>query len=648
MTDTPPGGPVSERMQALLSRAVEEQVSEQRAASTILAEIKEQLGALEAAVRGAAADETVQRLGSAVSTVVADQRTATTLVSQRLEGLTRRLEELSALGEDVTSQAAALDRVQAALQAFGAFPDALSALQREVSGMADRLAPLGGVQSALGELAARAGGGVEVLRPQIAALDAKLTALGTGPDAERVRDAVVDALTLRLERLQQAADRPVVGPEVLKSGLGDLRAELTAAVGEQLDPVRAAVTALGGRLERLADRVGDSSGSADATAELATGLADLTARVEALQALGGELERVASDVRALREAEGGTADKAALEALSADVAHLAEQVAKVPALSVDDIAAHVSARVADRLVETLAPRIADVVLTRVSAAMVGQLAEALAPQLGAQTDAALRAATAASEARVLTHVDEGLLTLAETLLRRKAPARAETRATSRPPAEPLPTEPLADVMDRLDAPVPPAPATASAVAPGAQAAPVAAAAATAEAPARPAVTTGMAPAPAPAGPPASAPAAPAQEPAEEPARAQTKAAPAPARPSGTRPVRRTDKPAGKGADGTASKAAKAPARRQAAKAPAKKAAPRPRPQPLLERTPDLEASDSDLAPVRPPAPPAPSAPPPPGLARPSVAPPPPPVAPAPPPAAQPEPPKRKAWWRPGG
>src|SRR5690349_10446925 len=102
-------------MQELLSRAVEEQVSEQRAASTVLTEIKEQLAALESSVRGAAANATVERLDGAVSTVVADQRTATTLLSQRLEALTHRVEALSALGDDVTTQAAALQRVQEAL-----------------------------------------------------------------------------------------------------------------------------------------------------------------------------------------------------------------------------------------------------------------------------------------------------------------------------------------------------------------------------------------------------------------------------------------------------------------------------------------------------------------------------------------------------
>ena len=39
----PPAGPVSDRMQALLSRAVEEQVTEQRAVSSVLRELRTQV-----------------------------------------------------------------------------------------------------------------------------------------------------------------------------------------------------------------------------------------------------------------------------------------------------------------------------------------------------------------------------------------------------------------------------------------------------------------------------------------------------------------------------------------------------------------------------------------------------------------------------
>jgi chromosome segregation ATPase len=251
-------------MQALLSRAVEEQVSEQRAVSTVLAELKDHVAALEAAVRGAAANESVERLEGSVSTVVADQRTATTLLSQRLEVLASRVEGLSALGTRVEAQAAALDQVERALEQFASFPEALSALQRDVSGVHDRLAPLAELRAAVGDLTARTTSSLDSLRPQLEALAGGAGSTGSALDPERVRDAVVDALATRLERLQQAAERPVVGPEVLRSGLGDMRAGVTAAVGQQLDTVQESITELGGRIDRLVERTGETGAAGEA------------------------------------------------------------------------------------------------------------------------------------------------------------------------------------------------------------------------------------------------------------------------------------------------------------------------------------------------------------------------------------------------
>ncbi|MCW2499937.1 MAG: hypothetical protein JWN87_1613, partial [Frankiales bacterium] len=110
MTDTPggapPGGPVSDRMQALLSRAVEEQVSEQRAVSSLLTELRVQVTGLTESVRLAASDAAVERLGGTVSTVVADLRTSTSLLGQRIEALSKRIESAVADTAAPTEQAA--------------------------------------------------------------------------------------------------------------------------------------------------------------------------------------------------------------------------------------------------------------------------------------------------------------------------------------------------------------------------------------------------------------------------------------------------------------------------------------------------------------------------------------------------------------
>jgi hypothetical protein len=647
-------------MQALLSRAVEEQVSEQRQAAGALVELRTMLAELEDSIRGAASNDAVERLDSTVSTVVADLRTSTTLLSQRLEGLGQRVDaivtdttapieqtavRLSALAAEVSAQAETVGRMRAALEAMGAFPEAMAALQRDVAGLHDRVAPLADVQAAVSDLGTRTYAVLEALRPQLASLEAKLAALGNLPAASRLRDEVVDALGPRLERLQQAAERPVVGPEVLRSGLGDLRAAVVAAVGEATEPLGTGLFALETRLGQLEVRLGALDDRVASRPAEPAGLAGVQERLEELDGLRAQLDAVAAGVTALRSAAAGSQVQVALEALSGDVAALTEAAARPGLPSLDELSAHVSQRVADRLVEVLAPRISDVVLTRVSAALVTQLGEALAPRLRAETDTVLRSLSAESETRILAHVDEAVLALAEALLRRKgvrrpAPSPAPAASPAPVPTEaPAPQEPVHDILERLSADEPlveqAAPKVSSALSavleamgdvefpeiPGPlstlEAAPSS----------RPAVTTGLAPAPATAAPAAAKPAA---------------------RPAAKAPAKAAAKTPAKAA---AKAPAKAPAKPAAKKAPAKA---RPRPRPYLDPSPDLEhevtpvrngvatAVPAPALPVVAPAPPAPlPAPPAPAPAAPPVAGPaalPPPPAPA----------KRKAWWRPGG
>lgn len=91
-----PASQVAERMQALLSRAVEDQVSEQRAASAVLTDVRGQLLALSDGVRLAASEASVERLVDSVDTVLADLRAATVLLDQRLATLTERSDALVA------------------------------------------------------------------------------------------------------------------------------------------------------------------------------------------------------------------------------------------------------------------------------------------------------------------------------------------------------------------------------------------------------------------------------------------------------------------------------------------------------------------------------------------------------------------------
>ncbi len=448
MTDSPGGpppgmpsaGPVNDRMQALLSRAVAEQVTEQRAFSSVLRELRTQVAALSEGIRLAASDASVERLGGVVSTVVADLRTSTSLLGQRIDAVAteaaapteRAAVRLTALQADIAAQADSVQRMEGALDVLAGFPGALASLQRDVAGLRDRLQPLAEVRSALGDLGASTQGTLDTLGSSLAALGAKVDVLGEGNAPERVRDAIVEALTGRLDRLDEAADRPVVGPEVLRSGLGDLRASLDDAMGNRLEQLGAALGAVEDRLGQVAERVARVGDAAGGIPALASDLTRLTARVEELQGLHDKVTLVGQGVNALRDDSTGTTLSLGIASLRDDLVSLGERVAKAAPPPAEDVAGMVSRSVADRLVETLAPRIADVVLTRVSAALVAQLGEALSPRVKADTEAVVRTVTADSERRVFAHVDEAVLALAEALLRRRRGGRASGLALGGP------------------------------------------------------------------------------------------------------------------------------------------------------------------------------------------------------------------------
>lgn len=686
MTETPaagsPGGPVSDRMQALLSAAAEEQVREQRAVSTVLGDLRGQVAALAESVRGAASEQAVDRLGGVVSTVVSDLRTSTSLLGQRIEALSKRVDavaadtagpteqaavRLTALAADIAAQGELVERMSAALDTLAGFPTALASLQQDVVGLHDRLQPLTEVRSGLSDLSARTAHSLEQLDPQLQSLQAKLDAIGTVPDTGRLRDAVVDALGGRLDKLEEAAERPVVGPEALRAGFGDLRAALDTTTGQRFEGLAASLTAIEQRLGQVGERVADVGDAAGGVPAVAAELARLHARVDDLAALREAVGRVDQGVAALRD-DGATAALAlGLAGLREDVEHLGEQLQAQAPPSQEEVAALVSQRVADRLVETLAPRIADVVLTRVSAALVTQLGEALSPRVRTDTEAIVRSATAESERRVLAHVDEAVLALAEALLRRRRGGRSgqpvvEPAATppTAPPSEPhveppaeaspeQPQPPVEEVLDRLNEPAPAAPPAAADSDDAPEEAPAEQPEEQPEPPAvpdaRPAVTSSLAP------PPASAPAAPPPPAAAEPAAEEpTAEEPTAEEPAAEEPDQgqAAAEPATGGVPEPAKRVAKPPAKAplKKAAAPAKKATrppSRPPARPLLERTPDVP--NDAAVPVRPrprnavpPATPPVAAPPPPA---------PPPPAPPAAPAEEPAP-KRKPWWRPGG
>jgi hypothetical protein len=430
-------------MQALLSRAVEEQVSEQRAVSTILGELRQQVHGLAEALRHTAADASVERLGGLVSNVVADLRTSTSLLGQRIEALSKRIDQVAVdaaapsqaaathfgtMSADIHAQAEAIGQMRAAMAQLGAFPAALAALQKDVAGMHDRLQPLADLRSTVAELGVSSGGEGGG-GPRLDAIETKLDELAQAVRPERVRDSVVDALAGRLAKLEEAASRPVVGPEVLRSAFGDFRASLDVSTAERHDEQTAALTAMENRLGQVGQRIADIGDAAGAVPGLATDMAELGSKLSALSGVSDGLEAIAEGVRALQEQSTAEDGGSALAAIHTQLDALAEAVTAAAGPGAEELANAVSQRVADRLVETLAPRIADVVLTRVSGALVSQLGEALSPRLQADTEALVRNSVNDSERRVLAHLDEAVLALAEALLRRGKPRLPGTLAT---------------------------------------------------------------------------------------------------------------------------------------------------------------------------------------------------------------------------
>ncbi|MCW2681027.1 MAG: hypothetical protein JWM62_2428, partial [Frankiales bacterium] len=442
---TRPGGPMSERMQALLSRAAEEQLTEQRQVSAVLTDLRGLVAGLSEQLRGTASSARLESLGGDVSSLVTELRMSTNGLGDRFDALSRRVDEqaaatseiagtasagnealavrVSALGNDLAAQSTALDRLTDQVSALAAFPDALASIQREVSGLHDRLAPLGEVRTGLADLTARTGA-IEALRPEVAALASRLDGMATGADVTRTRDSLVAAVTERMDRLEAMASRPTVGPEDLSTALAPLLERLEALSTSGPAPVVDRLSGLDGRLAALEERLGAVADRLAQVGEAAGGVPAVAGDLARVAARVDELVAVRDDVTALRAGVTALQDDSPLPSLVLGVAALREDVedlgGRVNAVTIpsaEAISTSVGQQVTDRLVDELAPRVADVVLTRVAATLVEQVSGSVTTNVQNGLTEKVRAATADSERRISAHVDEAVLALAEALLR---------------------------------------------------------------------------------------------------------------------------------------------------------------------------------------------------------------------------------------
>jgi hypothetical protein len=367
---------MSERMQSLLSRAVEDQLSEQRQLAGALAEVRAQLGQLGTQLEGLqGTGASPPHLDEALGAIAGHVREAVRLLGERLDGVARLVQER---GHDLAEQRAMIGELKAAVERH---TDALNSMTGGLAALPAFGERIDGMQAGLGGLADRLQG-LEELTAAVAAMEQRSESLDTG--LRELRQAFTGVAA-------RAAQLP---------GREDLDA-VTTRVAESVD-------GLGGRLSRLETAVPSLLERLDALAaahvDTKSALLDIQARLEAQPAAAGagDVERgdrvaLQDEIAALREhlASGGSAGA------GADIGAVAERLdALYEGLFAGD-------GIADRLraLETTRGEPAD---TGVDADTVESI---------------VAKAVAESERRLADHVDEAVLTLAEALLRRRARQR---------------------------------------------------------------------------------------------------------------------------------------------------------------------------------------------------------------------------------
>ena len=200
---------------------------------------------------------------------------------------------------------------------------------------------------------------------------------GSGAVSERMR-----------ELLSRAADEQLQEQRAVSSVLQDLRSQV-AALGEALSR-----TASGAGVERVA------AGLAVLAGDLGTTTTSLVGRLDGL-------DRLVEVLPSLRDEVHELAGRVAAPTTPAEVADA------------------VVVRLAAELVDDLGPRVADVVASRVAPPLVEQVSAAVGARVLAELSEVVRRSAAESERRVLAHVDEAVLVLADALLRRRRPEQAD-------------------------------------------------------------------------------------------------------------------------------------------------------------------------------------------------------------------------------
>ncbi len=393
MTVDPGSGmPMADRMQSLLSQAVEDQRAEQRALTAALMDVRGQLNRMVAdlgALRAAPAGDGAGGGGAAeeaVATMSRDLREAVRMLAERLD----------AVGRSVQERGADLAEIKVAV----------ADLHNAVRGHTNALTGVNQALAAVPAVGERVGG----LQDNLVSLHDRLAGL------EEVA-ASVDRVGLRIE----SADQDMRELRSAFTGMASRMAELPsrADLGTAAAKTTESLDVVAGRLSRVESAIPELLSRIDAVREHATTVAT------------GERPAVPAG------AVGATGDAVVerLDAVEAALVVLTEQLGAEPEPSGDgDEEDEVADPVADQLAELTEGLFGeDGLVARLEGVAVDE------ESLDRRICDTVQTAVADSERRLTAHMDEAVLALAEALFRTsRRPTRATAAAPVAPPPVPVP------------------------------------------------------------------------------------------------------------------------------------------------------------------------------------------------------------------
>jgi hypothetical protein len=241
---------MSERMQSLLSRAVEDQLSEQRSLAGALADVRAQIATLSQSLANNQQGSSTSSDPAVVGALTTELREAMRRTGERLDTLARMVAQR---GEDIVGLQASLAGLSEALQAQG---EGIGGVSSSLSSVAQRV---DGIATYLGDRSAGDNSRIAAIEQRLVTLQTDMTALGSyvaalsesagaRPDGEdldsRIRAIVAGALVGTERRLAAHVDETVLTlaeallrPRAVVSATED--APEPAADGDQLSDLTA-------------------------------------------------------------------------------------------------------------------------------------------------------------------------------------------------------------------------------------------------------------------------------------------------------------------------------------------------------------------------------------------------------------------------